>query len=51
MNPEMGSEDHYDTISVKSGEFGKYICWNRSTTLRVRAAVIEVLELNKHLVI
>lgn len=37
----MTSPDHYDTISLGSGEAGKYICWNRSSTLGVRTAVIE----------
>lgn len=37
----MTSPDHYDTISIGSGEAGKYICWNRSSTLGVKTAVIE----------
>jgi pyruvate/2-oxoglutarate dehydrogenase complex dihydrolipoamide dehydrogenase (E3) component len=37
----MASEDHYDTISIGSGEAGKYVCWHRSTTLHVKTAVIE----------
>lgn len=37
----MPAPDHYDTISIGSGEAGKYICWNRSSTLGVKTAVIE----------
>jgi pyruvate/2-oxoglutarate dehydrogenase complex dihydrolipoamide dehydrogenase (E3) component len=40
-NFEMTCEDHYDTISIGSGEAGKYVCWHRSTTLHVKTAVIE----------
>lgn len=32
---------HYDTISLGSGEAGKYVCWTRSSTLGARTAVIE----------
>jgi pyruvate/2-oxoglutarate dehydrogenase complex dihydrolipoamide dehydrogenase (E3) component len=39
--PIMSSPNHYDTISIGSGEAGKYICWNRSSTLGVKTAVIE----------
>jgi pyruvate/2-oxoglutarate dehydrogenase complex dihydrolipoamide dehydrogenase (E3) component len=37
----MVDSNHYDTISIGSGEAGKYICWNRASTLGVRTAVIE----------
>ncbi|OAL51325.1 Dihydrolipoyl dehydrogenase [Pyrenochaeta sp. DS3sAY3a] len=37
----MTTTDHYDTISIGSGEAGKYVCWTRSSTLGVRTAVIE----------
>ncbi|KAH7386644.1 FAD-dependent pyridine nucleotide-disulfide oxidoreductase [Phaeosphaeria sp. MPI-PUGE-AT-0046c] len=37
----MTSPNHYDTISIGSGEAGKYVCWNRSSTLGVKTAVIE----------
>lgn len=37
----MATTDHYDTISIGSGEAGKYVCWTRSSTLGVRTAVIE----------
>jgi pyruvate/2-oxoglutarate dehydrogenase complex dihydrolipoamide dehydrogenase (E3) component len=40
-NPVMSSPTHYDTISIGSGEAGKYICWNRSSTLGVKTATIE----------
>ncbi|USP78590.1 Dihydrolipoyl dehydrogenase [Curvularia clavata] len=32
---------HYHTISIGSGEAGKYICWTLSSTLNLRTAVIE----------
>jgi pyruvate/2-oxoglutarate dehydrogenase complex dihydrolipoamide dehydrogenase (E3) component len=37
----MSPPTHYDTISIGSGEAGKYLCWTRSATLGVRTAVIE----------
>lgn len=37
----MATPEHYDTISIGSGEAGKYICWNRSSTLGVKTAAIE----------
>ncbi|KAH7074355.1 FAD-dependent pyridine nucleotide-disulfide oxidoreductase [Paraphoma chrysanthemicola] len=37
----MTTPTHYDTLSIGSGEAGKYICWTRSSTLGVRTAVIE----------
>ncbi|OAK94831.1 Dihydrolipoyl dehydrogenase [Phaeosphaeriaceae sp. SRC1lsM3a] len=37
----MTASNHYDTISIGSGEAGKYVCWNRSSTMGVRTAVIE----------
>jgi pyruvate/2-oxoglutarate dehydrogenase complex dihydrolipoamide dehydrogenase (E3) component len=37
----METPEHYDTISIGSGEAGKYICWNRSSTLGVKTAAIE----------
>jgi pyruvate/2-oxoglutarate dehydrogenase complex dihydrolipoamide dehydrogenase (E3) component len=36
----MSTADHYDTISIGSGEAGKYICWNRASTGK-KTAVIE----------
>jgi pyruvate/2-oxoglutarate dehydrogenase complex dihydrolipoamide dehydrogenase (E3) component len=36
----MTSTDHYDTISIGSGEAGKYICWNRASAGK-KTAVIE----------
>jgi pyruvate/2-oxoglutarate dehydrogenase complex dihydrolipoamide dehydrogenase (E3) component len=32
--------DHYDTISIGSGEGGKYVCWNRASAGK-KTAVIE----------
>jgi pyruvate/2-oxoglutarate dehydrogenase complex dihydrolipoamide dehydrogenase (E3) component len=36
----MATANHYDTISIGSGEAGKYICWNRSMAGH-KTAVIE----------
>lgn len=36
----MPATDHYDTISIGSGEAGKYICWNLSSAGK-KTAVIE----------
>ncbi|KAF2253684.1 FAD-dependent pyridine nucleotide-disulfide oxidoreductase [Trematosphaeria pertusa] len=36
----MATPSHYDTISIGSGEAGKYICWNRASTGK-KTAVIE----------
>ncbi|KAF2263862.1 FAD-dependent pyridine nucleotide-disulfide oxidoreductase [Lojkania enalia] len=36
----MSGLDHYDTISIGSGEAGKYVCWNRSSQGK-KTAVIE----------
>ncbi|KAF2028460.1 FAD/NAD(P)-binding domain-containing protein [Setomelanomma holmii] len=37
----MSDPKHYDTLSIGSSEAGKYICWSRVSTLRVRTLVIE----------
>jgi pyruvate/2-oxoglutarate dehydrogenase complex dihydrolipoamide dehydrogenase (E3) component len=39
-NATMPTADHYDTISIGSGEAGKYICWTRASTGN-KTAVIE----------
>lgn len=36
----MSTPEHYDTVSIGSGEAGKYICWNRSKAGH-KTAVIE----------
>ncbi|KAF2738602.1 FAD/NAD(P)-binding domain-containing protein [Polyplosphaeria fusca] len=36
----MSTPDHYDTISIGSGEAGKYVCWNRASAGK-KTAVIE----------
>ncbi|KAH7122403.1 FAD-dependent pyridine nucleotide-disulfide oxidoreductase [Dendryphion nanum] len=36
----MSGPDHYDTISIGSGEAGKYVCWTRSSAGK-KTAVIE----------
>ncbi|KAH8724756.1 FAD-dependent pyridine nucleotide-disulfide oxidoreductase [Phaeosphaeriaceae sp. PMI808] len=37
----MDTPDHYDTISIGSGEAGRFICFNRSSTLGVKTVVID----------
>jgi pyruvate/2-oxoglutarate dehydrogenase complex dihydrolipoamide dehydrogenase (E3) component len=37
----MTALDHFHTLSIGSGEAGKFICWTLSSTLNVRTAVIE----------